>query len=456
VVKGLAAAFVLLAVMGVSVARASATAQSGVAAPPVSEADRRAAEQVRERAEREARGDSVNQEVIRQVAEAQRRADELRASGEVDPAEVQRRVDAYKAEVEELMKGVEQVDPDRPPSFREILGEGDLAAAAQRELDAAMKQAAAIDAHEPPKPRYRLFVSRSMGREALLEAIAYGKKHQDMVLVFRGLKPNEKVMDLVNYIKELQPPAEDGSEPIAAVQLDPPAFTDSAVSVVPTLVRLDSDGRVIATVRGIANPEYLEALVEKGEVGDLGSRGTTSEILEEDLIVALKRKFEAFDWEGGIQRAQDRFWRIQQDQGLTEATRPRRRLFDPSVEVQDDLVTAAGTVLLRKGDRINPLEKMPLDDTILVFDGTKEAHLKWVEEQLKTISTKNYWLITTRVDVEDGNGWNSFARMMERFNDRVFFLLPGQKERLGLERVPSRITQAGNRLQVDEFVVHTN
>jgi conjugal transfer pilus assembly protein TraW len=225
------------------------------------------------------------------------------------------------------------------------------------------------------------------------------------------------------------------------------------VSVVPTLERLDEEGKVIATVRGIANPEYLENLVVRGERGDLGSRGTTSEILEEDLIVAMQRKFNEFDWDGGMRRAQDRFWRIQAVQPVVEARRNRRRLFDPSVEVQDDLVTAAGTVLMRKGDRINPLESMPLDDTILVFDGTNEAHLKWVDEQLKVVSTKNYWLVTTQVDVEKDNGWGSFTSMMERFNDRVFFLLPGQMERMGLERVPSRITQAGNQLQIDEFVV---
>jgi conjugal transfer pilus assembly protein TraW len=277
-----------------------------------------------------------------------------------------------------------------------------------------------------------------------------------MVIAFRGLKPGEKVMDLVNFLRTLQEPAEDGSKPLASVQLDPPAFTDSAVTVVPTLERLDDEGKVVATVRGIANPAYLEDLVQRGETGDLGSRGTTSQILEEDLIVALKKKFEDFDWEGGMKRAQDRFWSIQTEQPVVDATRNRRRLFDPSVEIEDDLVTAAGTVLMRKGDRINPLENMPLDDTILVFDGTKEEHLKWVEEQLKSVSTKNYWLITTRVDVENDNGWGSFTGMMQRFNDRVFFLLPGQMERLGLERVPSRITQAGNLLQIDEFVVATN
>jgi conjugal transfer pilus assembly protein TraW len=446
-------AIALTAALVSGAATATPPSEAAIVTPKVSEEDRAAAEAVRDRAEREARGLSINQEVISQVAESQRMANEMKASGSVDPEELQRRVDAYKADIEALMEGVDQVDPDHAPSFREILGEGDLAEAAQRELDAAIKEAAAIDAAEPAKPRYRLFVSRSMGEEALQEAIAYGKKHQDMVIAFRGLKPEEKVMDLVNYLRTLQEPAEDGSVPLAAVQLDPPAFKDSGVSVVPTLERLDEEGKVIATVRGIANPEYLENLVVRGERGDLGSRGTTSEILEEDLIVAMQRKFNEFDWEGGMRRAQDRFWRIQAVQPVVEARRNRRRLFDPSVEVQDDLVTAAGTVLMRKGDRINPLESMPLDDTILVFDGTNEAHLKWVDEQLKVVSTKNYWLVTTQVDVEKDNGWGSFTSMMERFNDRVFFLLPGQMERMGLERVPSRITQAGNQLQIDEFVV---
>lgn len=431
-------------------------ADAGLQAPVVTEEDKAAAEQVRDRAEGAARGASVNQEVIRQVADSQSQAMALRAAGEIDPEEVQRRADAYKADVEALMAETKQVDPDSPPSFREILGDGDLAEAAQRELDAAIRQAAELDAAEAPKPRYRLFVSRSMGNEALQEAIGYGQKHKDMTIVFRGLKPGEKVIDLIEFLSTLQRPAVDGSQPIATVQLDPPAFTDSAVTVVPTLERLDGDGKVVATIRGVANPEYLEARVQRGEVGDLGARGTTSEILEEDLIVAMKRKLENFDFEGGMRRAADRFWRNQEVQPVPEATRNRRRLFDPSVVVQDDFVTPAGTVLMRAGERINPLESMPMDDTILVFDGTKEEHLKWVEEQLKTIQTKNYWLVTTRVDLENDNGWGSFSGMMERFNDRVFFLLPGQMERMGLERVPSRIAQSGLFLQVDEFAVATN
>jgi conjugal transfer pilus assembly protein TraW len=443
-----------LAIAGAS--WAADRADAGLQAPVVTDEDKAAAEQVRDRAEGAARGVSINQEVIRQVADSQSQAMALRAAGEIDPEEVQRRADAYKADVEALMAETKQVDPDSPPSFREILGDGDLAEAAQRELDAAIRQAAELDAAEAPKPRYRLFVSRSMGNEALQEAIAYGQKHKDMTIVFRGLKPGEKVIDLIEFLSTLQRPTVDGSQPIATVQLDPPAFTDSAVTVVPTLERLDDDGKVVATIRGIANPEYLEARVQRGEVGDLGARGTTSEILEEDLIVAMKRKLENFDFEGGMRRAADRFWRNQVEQPVPEATRNRRRLFDPSVVVQDDFVTPGGTVLMRAGERINPLESMPMDDTILVFDGTKEEHLKWVEEQLKTIETKNYWLVTTRVDLENDNGWGSFSGMMERFNDRVFFLLPGQMERMGLERVPSRIAQSGLFLQVDEFAVATN
>jgi conjugal transfer pilus assembly protein TraW len=435
---------------------ATPPAEQGIEAPKVSEADQAAAAAVRDRAEREARGESVNQDVIRHVAESRRQAMAMQAAGEVDEAELQRRVDAYKAEVEALATAVEQVDPENPPSFREILGEGDLAEAAQRELDAAIKQAAELDAAEKPKPRYRLFVSRSMGDEALREAIAYGQKHQDMVIVFRGLKPGEKVIDLIKFLSQFQTPVGGDGQPLATVQLDPPAFTDSAVTVVPTLERLDDDGKVVATIRGIANPEYLEGRVGRGEIGDLGSSGATAEILEEDLIAAMKRRVETFDWEGSMRRAGDRFWRIQEVQDLPEATRNRRRLFDPSVVAEDDFVTPAGTVLMRKGDRINPLESMPMDDTILVFDGTKESHLKWVEEQLKTVATKNYWLVTTRVDLENDNGWGSFSGMMERFNDRVFYLLPGQMERMGLERVPSRIAQSGLFLQVDEFVVATN
>lgn len=432
----------------------TAVAVEPVTEPEISEETKKAARAIADRAENSARGQALNQEVVRDVARSRVLAEDMRGDAAAMEADVSRRIEAFKQDAQAVLGGAPSIEPERPPSFREILGDGDLAEAAQRELDAAMKEAADIDAAAPKPARYRLFVSRSMGQEAIEQALAYGEKHQDMVILFRGLKPGEKLFDLTSYLQGLQPLVE--GEPMAAVQLDPPAFTDTNVTVVPTLQRLDEEGRVLATIRGIANPSYLEDLVAKGERGDLGARGTTSPIVEQDLVEVLKQRMQAYDWKGGAQRAADNFWRRQETQDLPKATRDRRRLFDPSVTWPEDVVTAAGTVIMRAGQTFNPLEDMPLDDTIFVFDGTDEAQVKWLEQKLSTVTTKNYWLVTTRLDTEIDNGWGSFTGLMQRLNERVYFLLPGQRERIGVERVPSIVTQAGNRLQIDEFAVTNN
>lgn len=439
-----------LAVVAMFVCSAVAIA-ADVEEPKVSEEDRKAALAVAERAEANARGASVNQAAIGAVARSRVVAAEMQDETAAMQAEVERRVEASKALAREVDASVGKINPDRPPSFREILGEGELASAAEIELDAAMREAAELDALEPPKPKYRLFVSRSLGEAGMQQALAYGEKHQDMVIVMRGTKPGEDVVELVEYLARLQPPEE--GKVRANVQLDPPSFRDGGISVVPTLQRLDDEGKVIASVRGIANPEYLERQIAAGATGDLGVRGTTAEILEQDLIDVMKASMEAYDWEGAAVAAQNRFWSQQELQDLPKAQRDRRRLHDPSMAYPEDVVTPAGTVLVRAGQVFNPLEDMPLDDTIIVFDGTDPKQVAWVEEALKTVKTSNYWLITTRVDTEVDHGWGSFSGLMERLNERIYYLLPGQKEVLGLERVPSVITQAGNRLQIDEFVV---
>src|SRR5690606_6450482 len=104
--------------------------------------------------------------------------------------------------------------------------------------------------------KYRLLVSRSMGEAAIKRAMEIAETHPDMVIVFRGLLPGERVTDLIALLGKLRPPAE--GEPMANVTLDPTAFSDANVTVVPRLERLDDEGNVLAWARGVANPDWIE------------------------------------------------------------------------------------------------------------------------------------------------------------------------------------------------------
>ena len=371
------------------------------------------------------------------------KANEQAASIVNDPSlsaeSVEQAIDRYSEQAHELVDGK---TPSLEQSIEAISG---THPSVQSMLDAI------ADNPEPPVTlaKYRLLVSRSMGEGALKRVMEIAEAHPDMVIVFRGLLPGERVTDLIGLLGKLRPPTE--GEPVANVALDPTAFSDSGVTVVPRLERLDEEGNVLAWARGVANPEWIEDRFERGERGDLGQFGDTSEIAEEDMIEVMKRQLAEAHPEERARRNMEDFWKHQQWQSLPTATKDRRREVDPTVVLVDGITAPDGTVIAFPGQRVNPMDVMPFSMTLIVIDARDPAQIAFARKKVVELEGQDVTVVTTEIDPE--LGWKAYSDLLEGVGRMVYLLQPEMVDRFQLEKVPCTVEGGDRVLVVKEYAL---
>nr|WP_314688483.1 type-F conjugative transfer system protein TraW [uncultured Pantoea sp.] len=183
---------------------------------------------------------------------------------------------------------------------------------------------------------------------------------------------------------------------------------------------------------------------------DLGTWGDVYPVAEPDLLDTLYGRLAEMEKSGELAQRQAEL----RDAVVQSALRPapvagigradahRTRFVDPTFTVPEDIVTPDGAVIARRGDRVNPLQSLPLMQTLWFIDGDDPRQVAWVKRQaVRTVSK----IILVRGSVR-GAG--------DALDARVYFDQQGAlSRRFGLTVVPARVTAApdGLRLQVDEY-----
>ncbi|MBB63445.1 MAG: type-F conjugative transfer system protein TraW [Waddliaceae bacterium] len=123
---------------------------------------------------------------------------------------------------------------------------------------------------------------------------------------------------------------------------------------------------------------------------------------------------------------------------IREASKYQATYFDPSIYLHEDIHDLDGKLLMKKGEKVNPLYSTSMKQSLLFFDGSKESHCKWAlekEEESKWILVKGRPL-----DLE------------ERFSRPVYFDQGGVLcKQLSIVSVPCRVSQEGYLLKIEEI-----
>lgn len=302
-------------------------------------------------------------------------------------------------------------------------------------------------------PRYRLLVSQSMGSEGLRAVVELARSRPDMVVVFRGIRRDQTMSDLVQMILRMNGPVEEG-DAVPTVSLDPVAFREGPVTAVPQLEALGQDGEVIAFVRGVVNPDWIEGKVLSGERGDLGRAGPTTEVVEEDMAVLLQEK--AVEQQEAIaDRARENvrgFWQQASMVDLPHARVDRTREVDPSVTLVEGFTGPDGTVIAYPGQRINPMDAVPFDQLVIVIDGTDPRQVAWARRKSDEATGVAVTVVTTRINREDG--WNHYTGMVVALDQPIYLIPAEMVERFRLERVPATVEGGDRVLIVREYAAN--
>ncbi|NCA72790.1 MAG: conjugal transfer protein TrbC, partial [Sphingobacteriia bacterium] len=293
-----------------------------------------------------------------------------------------------------------------------------------------------------PTQTITLLVSRALGAAALRDIFATAAR-PDVRVVFRGVAEGEPLMDFMRAIHaELE-----GLDPLPTVELDPTPFREACAEAVPLMILSGPDGE-IARVAGLSDPAWLQAQVAAGRTGDLGVRGPVETISEPDMLEEIARRIAALDLTALREHALARYWTRAAFEHLPAAREARTRVIDPVIEAKADIALPDGTVLVRAGERLNPLDRLAFGLRLVVFDPTEAAQVRTAHRLGESAGTLRTVYLATRLDREAG--WEGFRAIEDALEETVYLLTPDVRERFALERVPASVEAAGRVFLVRE------
>jgi conjugal transfer pilus assembly protein TraW len=171
-------------------------------------------------------------------------------------------------------------------------------------------------------------------------------------------------------------------------------------------------------------------------------------VTEPDLIEELQRRLAALDLEKLREHALERYWQRVTFEELPVAVEPRTRAVDPTITAPRDLHSTDGTLLVRAGETLNPLDRLPSTQRLVVFDASDERQVVTARRLGREAGDRRVLYLATRL--ERSEGWDGLASVEDSLDAPVYLLTPEVRARFALERVPAFVEARGRNFVVAE------
>lgn len=360
-------------------------------------------------------------------------------------------------------KGIDELLPERQQARSEDkLVAAEILAASREIVETAMAEEAKKLEEEgvleatPEEPRIRVFITLGEapdyrhGRKMLKAMVGM---RDDVIIVLRGLPEGIRQFD--KAAKLIRAIVGKDYENLPPVDIDPVRFEQYGISQSPTLV-YERDKQEVARLSGQLSHSYLKRKVEKDNfTGDLGLLGTTTEVVEIDLIEDIKQRIAQIDWDEKKKRARNNYWKKKDLSILPAATEDRTFRIRPEFEISQNIYDHKGNVLVPKGERINVLEEsMRLHQQpfyLVVFDGSDTAQVEMAKKLVANAPDghKIIRITTTLSDLD--HGWDEFENLQDQFKAAVYLLDERFVNTFGLQHVPSTVQPVNNVYVIQEY-----
>lgn len=183
---------------------------------------------------------------------------------------------------------------------------------------------------------------------------------------------------------------------------------------------------------------------------DYGQQGALFPITEPDLLEQIQRKLMALQASGATAKLNEdlkrrtiaKVNRPAPVSGLGIASAIRSWAIDPTISVAEDISDDKGRLIMAAGTRVNPLDTVPLRQTLVFLDGDDAAQLDW--------ATKNFQATSAKLILVNG----APLQLMRGKQRRFFFDQGGKLVRhFNIKAVPATVRQQGRLLLVTEHPV---
>lgn len=138
---------------------------------------------------------------------------------------------------------------------------------------------------------------------------------------------------------------------------------------------------------------------------------------------------------------------------LTNAKSYAKRFFNPLTTMKSDVEHLERFIYLEKGE-IFTQGKVTLEGKFLFIDGYNPVHFDWVRAQnsdFKVVIVRGDDRAGLREHMKDQKGLYTICPMKGR--DFYFDLYGALFQEVGVEKLPSRVTQVGNQILVEEIPI---
>lgn len=205
-------------------------------------------------------------------------------------------------------------------------------------------------------------------------------------------------------------------------------------------------------IRALLGLVAAALLAPPAQARDFGTYGATFRVVETDLLAVLKARLEAAQASGRmaalnkafVSRVKAKLERPPPAAGITTTTRPRTWLFDPSIRVPRDFADGRGRVFAREGELINPLDRLPGFNRVLIFvDGDDPRQVDFALRRAKRDpKARSYIVLTSGAPIA----------LMRRTRTELYFDQDGTlTRRLGISQVPAVVEREGRALRISEL-----
>lgn len=177
---------------------------------------------------------------------------------------------------------------------------------------------------------------------------------------------------------------------------------------------------------------------------DFGVHGATYDIAEKSLLQVIESRLSSLEKSGKLQDHQKEIskyveQRVQRPNpvpGLSRTQEPRSYKYDPTLTVEEDIKDHRGNLIAQKGSQINPLTFVSWGVPLLLIDGDDTEQLEWAAK------TEDKLTLVKGAPIQ----------LEKQLNRPVYFDQGGRiVKKFGIRHVPCRISQAGDKLLVEEL-----
>lgn len=314
-----------------------------------------------------------------------------------------------------------------------------------------VKQASQYVSHDWPAKREKtahLFILVSLGMpKAVLENLfrqvaASPVLRNETVFMLQGWKNvPQGFQDTVALTQSLQPAGSYHSP----VLIDPTWFESLHVTQVPAIVVANTDHNGMILGAGLSVLD-AQARIQAGK--DLGRTfGQTWQITEPDALKMIQDAAKKVDLAKWQNQARQSMWAdlAKKAPALPEVAQTVSTTFDPSVIATRNLTLPDGRVVVRAGQRINPLDQAMPWNTLrfIVFDANKPWQVRQAQTWAKAYPNARI-LMAGAPDTEQG--WIAIEHAFG--GTPVKLIEPFVAQRLGVRAAPAMVWPDGHVLRV--------